>query len=157
MKGLLPPGIHSMSAKDFVRLTCFNISRCDLYNIALKELANFLAKNHIANVFVDGSYLEEKEYPNDIDAFFEMTEEQYNDLFVIFSDDSFSRWHDDLKNIYSVDAYPSIIGRTNVKNQGRQFETEKDYWLWKFGTSKDNHEKGIAYLKTTDILMETPS
>ncbi len=145
-----------MAATRFVKLACFNVWRAELYNTALKELAKALATNNVPSVYVDGSYLEENPYPRDIDAFFELTPQQYKAMFVVFGINTFKDWHLNMKS-HRIDAYPSVIGSTNVSKEGMFFNTDLDYWLWKFHKSKDGIEKGIAYLGTADILTETPS
>ena len=158
MEGLLPPipKVHHMTARDFVRLTCFNTERAEKYNIALKNIALFLASKSIPLIYVDGSFMEKKDYPNDIDVFIEITLVRFAQIFQ----NHFSQWQLDMFNKYKCHAHVAISDFPNIQNtllEGKIYSSHIEYWLYKFGESKDHYQKGIALLGTADILTETPT
>lgn len=154
MSGLLSKGVHYISAQEFVRLTCFSLRRVTLYNHGLKELANFMIKNRIEQIYVDGSFLEDNPWPNDIDVVFEISVFEYIKIFG--NKVAFKAWHHTVKNTLQIDCFPAISDIKDVELEGRVWKTSMEYWLWKFGRARDDSEKGIACLKTADILTENP-
>lgn len=72
---LLEPGLHSFEVSELEALTVSNFPnssrRVELFNALLSFLQSLSGLGILGNLWVDGSFLTEKEEPADIDALFE--------------------------------------------------------------------------------------
>ncbi len=155
MKGLLPKGVKRMSANEFIELTCFNRWRSELYNEALRQLADFCAGNSIRTIDVDGPFLEEEPYPPSIDIVIELTEEDYAQIFS--NSNPYDLWRQKMKDYFRCNINLAMYyfpDRTYCGPEGLTFSSALEYWYWKFSYSIEGYEKGIARLDTVNVLME---
>lgn len=70
-KGLLPPGIYSVTWDEFVERFGYNARR-ELLLKGLRELLDMLFTSGCKQVYIDGSFVTSKEYPQDFDGCWEM-------------------------------------------------------------------------------------
>ena len=147
--GLLPPGIHSITAEKFIAVFGFNPRRRQLC-LGLQLLCRFLQGHHIGIVYVDGSYVEQKEWPKDIDTFFEVRKAQFNQMFIPFG---WQAWHKSMVEQHKCDAYVCISDQPGpFEAEGKRYQRGRDYWLDKFGHTREGIEKGFVSLKTKDVV-----
>lgn len=104
-KGELPPGDYNASLDEIdARFGRANKRRRELMRGLRAATAN-LAKTGVRKIWVDGSFVTDKEYPNDIDGVWE-THEQI-DLTVL--DPVFLGKRVAMKKKYGLDFFPDVI------------------------------------------------
>ena len=64
---ILPPGEHLATLQEVKELLAFNNHRLDLFN-GLVSAASLLAQSGCKYLYLDGSYVTEKDIPSDFDA-----------------------------------------------------------------------------------------
>jgi hypothetical protein len=129
--------------------------RTDLYNNALRPLATFLFNHNVETIYVDGSYVEDTLFPNDIDTFFEVTQAEFR---TIFPGTAYTTWQAAQKDNKS-DAYACI---TDLKPYheplavgGKEWGSHREYWDDLFGhTRRGRKPKGFVSIKTRDLMAE---
>lgn len=148
--GLLPSGVHDLTALSFVQMFCFNPHRLSLYSEGLRPIAMELSEKNIDVLFIDGSFVEQiKLYPNDIDAFFEISLQEFK---MAFPQNSFNDWQRRVNRDLKVHIFPCLVGVPGPTEDGRRFQTEQEYWRYKFGHTREMKPKGIVKLAAIDII-----
>jgi hypothetical protein len=151
IEGLLPAGVHVLSAEEFVRMFCFNLHRLALYSEGLRPVAIELYEKSIKDLFIDGSFVEQiKLYPNDIDAFIEISLQGFR---AAFPSNSFNDWHGRSKRDFGIDIFACLMGVPGPTEDGETFKTNQEYWHYKFGHTRDMKPKGIVKLAVMDIIQ----
>ena len=133
--GHLRAGVHSMSLKKTENYFCFNDYRSKLFKKALKAITN-LAASGVKDIYIDGSFVEDKACPNDIDGCWLPTSSvNSSKIDPVLLD--FSRSREQMKMKYGVDFFPA-----NVLEGG----TGKPF-LEFFQKTRDGKPKGILKIK----------
>src|ERR1700722_7082018 len=156
-KGLLPPGDYNLTIDEVLDSMLVNgpnhsvnwdasWRRKLVINLAI--LANQLWSVGIKNIFIDGSFVEEKDHPNDIDGYFECEVENFiKTLPILNSMDPYKSW-DWLKvkpkmwEVYHVELFPhygQFCGIDDVTGYALQFPAA-------FRQSREFEPKGIVKL-----------
>ena len=84
--GILIPGIHTISWKEFMDLYSFSHRRQDLFKGMLRAFIHFREAG-CNQIYVDGSFVTKKIEPNDYDACWDMTNVNFNLLHPMFHRD----------------------------------------------------------------------
>lgn len=82
---ILPPGEHPATLEEIKSLLAFNPHRLNLFQ-GLESAAILLAQSGCKYLYLDGSYVTEKDIPSDFDACWDMNEVNFNTLDSIFWD-----------------------------------------------------------------------
>lgn len=150
VKGLLPAGTHPFSAKQFIQVFSKTKRRADLYNGALRPVSAFLSTHGIDEIFIDGSYVEEKVlWPKDIDCYFEVTLGQVSAIFG----SNLPTWQKSMKNT-GCDVYACLTDLANPWMAGKPWANARDYWAHQFGHTRKGKVKGFVRLQTADAASE---
>lgn len=64
--GELPKGIHEATLEEVEKRFCYNMSRKRIFEDFLKLLEEF-KKINCKEIFIDGSFVSNTEFPNDLD------------------------------------------------------------------------------------------
>lgn len=130
--GLLPPGIHKTTLQEMEIRFATNAHRRDLYDKFVQG-ANRLFSAGATHLWVDGSYVTDKEHPNDIDCMWEPGLNMEWDHLDDFLD------HGLIKRRYGMDLYMNgIEGGTGLP------------WTDFFQQTRDGQLKGILVLHVAD-------
>jgi len=149
--GLLPSGVHALTTQELVQMFCFNPHRLDLYSEGLRPIVRELSEKNIKDLFIDGSFVEQaKLYPNDIDAFFEISLQGFR---AAFPENTFNDWHRGAKRDFNVDIFVCLMGVPGPIEDGKKFQTEQEYWHFKFGHTREMKPKGMVRLTAIDIIQ----
>jgi len=133
--GHLREGVHVLSLKEIEDQFCFNDHRLKLFKKALKAIKN-LAASGVKDIYIDGSFVEDKACPNDIDGCWLPTSSvKSSKIDPVLLD--FSRSREQMKMKYGVDFFPA-----NVLEGG----TGKPF-LEFFQKTRDGKPKGILKIK----------
>ncbi|MEE9355662.1 MAG: hypothetical protein V3U75_08755 [Methylococcaceae bacterium] len=128
----LPDGQYQVSLDEIEnRFGCANEQRRRLMQ-GLRSAATNLSKAHVRKLWIDGSFVIDKENPNDIDGVWE-TNSQI-DLNVL--DPVFLGNRDAMKEKYGVDFFPDVI----EAGSGLPFPVF-------FRTNRDKEPKGILVVR----------
>lgn len=142
--GLLPPGIHSALWKDFVNRFGTTPYRRRLIT-GLKRALDALRVAGCRTVFIDGSFVTDKEIPEDFDCCWDIA--GVDPIMLSMIDPVFF----DFKNKRA--AQKAVYGGEFFPAQGRESKTGKT-WLEFFQINKDTEaQKGIIAI---DLETLTP-
>ena len=131
--GELPDGEYDVSIDEIEnRFGCANEQRCRLMQ-GLRVAAANLRRANVRKLWIDGSFVTDKEHPNDIDGVWE-TNDQI-DLNVL--DPIFLENREAMKDKYGLDFFPDVI----EAGSGLPFPVF-------FRTNRDTEPKGILVPRT---------
>jgi hypothetical protein len=134
--GNLPVGVHDASWQEFCERFGYSEHRRKQIDGLMKGL--IILKNYACNVvYVDGSFVTDKERPNDYDACWEfnINMDVYLDAFYYYNPEFFAETSDEMKGKYLGEFHQASA------------------LLQKFQTDKRTGErKGIIRLKLTEFL-----
>lgn len=148
---LLGPGLHSHTLADLRRL-CVNrfpesITRPSLMDNLQKVIELLGSKNVVAEVWIDGSFLTEKLNPDDVD------------LVVIVEASDYANALPETKAFVAWFGSNSMYARFKCDNylfvrddSSTQSDYVHAYWLRQFGFSRGNQMKGIAVLRSPQMV-----
>ncbi len=137
-KGLLPPGIHVVTLEQLETNFTWSNHRKKLFK-KFKGAYKNLTRANVKKIWIDGSYVESKEHPNDIDGCWEYT----NDVNVDKLDPVFLDFHpprEAMKKKYGVDFLISNMPMIDLS--GKQ-TTIVDF----FQISRSGDKKGILLIQ----------
>ena len=130
--GELPDGEYVVSLDEIeTKFGCSNEQRRRLMQGLRAATANF-RKANVRKLWIDGSFITDKENPNDIDGVWETNEEIYLDLL----DPVFLGSREAMKDKYGLDFFPDVI----EVGSGLPFPVF-------FRTNRDNQPKGILVVQ----------
>ncbi len=130
---ILPPGEHSATLEEIKQRLAFNPHRLNLFN-GLVSAANSLAQSGCKYLYLDGSYVTEKDMPGDFDACWSIDEVNFQTLdpiFINIRNDPTAQ-----KQRFGGELYPNIIEGLSGKLFKDFFKNEKH----------TNQEKGIIVI-----------
>lgn len=135
--GLLPEGVHEIDLDDFKELLGFNYKRRDMIDQGLIPFLKELKPFNVQKVYIDGSFVTQKENPDDIDGY--AVTESTRPLFEFIACNG-DRWREK----YRVDFYPVLSDISG--------DCSEDYWQQFFSnTSSDvSKKKGFIALKISE-------
>ena len=134
--GYLPEGIHEITLEKFQTIFGFNNKRKDMIREGLIPFLNELAPHKVQRVYLDGSFVTNKENPGDIDGYV-MTESHSKLFYFILI--NYERW----KLEYRVDLYAAFTDLTGVSE-----DCSKEWWESKFSSiPRSEMKKGYVSLK----------
>lgn len=137
---ILPPGEHIASLQEAKELLAFNPYRLNLFN-GIESAASLLAQSGCKYLYLDGSYVTDKETPGDFDACFGIEGVDFSSLDSILHD--LSNGTDAQKVRFGGEIYPNTIEGATGKLFQDFFKNEKH----------TNQEKGIIII---DLQAEFP-
>lgn len=128
--GNLPPGIYHVSIEDIERRLTYTPRRLELFNGLNRALLNLSAAG-VQKVWIDGGFITNDPYPNDVDGCWEYTPGMnVNKLDKVFFDLNPPR--EAMRRKYGVDFF--ILGTPL-----REGKTVEQF----FQTDRDGNRKGI--------------
>jgi hypothetical protein len=135
VRGELPSGVHPATIQEIEKhFGSGNAHRERLFRLLLSALDN-LKNAAVKRVYINGSFITDKGYPNDVDGCWDVHNEIDQDILdPVFLD--FSRNRQRMKEKYGVDFF--IAGSVEL-GSGYPF-------VQFFQTNKEGHEKGIILL-----------
>ncbi|MCH8314322.1 MAG: hypothetical protein IID17_15205 [Nitrospinae bacterium] len=131
----LRPGIHEFSLQKIKKDYCFNSQRLALFQ-GLKDVVKNLKSAGVADIYIDGSFVSDKELPNDIDGCWLPTPSlKTKKIDPVLLD--FSNGRKKMKEKYGVDFF---LANVIEGSSGEPF-------LEFFQTDRDGNRKGIIKIK----------
>ena len=85
-RGFLPPGIYETTWTEFKQRFGFNTHRQNLL-VGLRSVLQLLGRANVERVYLGGSFVSNKEYPNDFDGCYDDLNIDYDLLDPIFDED----------------------------------------------------------------------
>lgn len=73
-EGMLPPGVHETDLEELKEKMSWSRKRRDLL-AGLEEALELMASCGVARAYLDGSFVTDKDRPNDIDGCYDLTED----------------------------------------------------------------------------------
>ena len=132
---ILKPGIHDLTLKEIEKIFCFNAHRKSLFK-GLKKAVNNLKAAGVKEIYIDGSFVGDKELPSDIDGCWMPTDGlKVGKIDPVLLDFSDSRKK--MKKKFGVDFF---LANTIEGASGEPF-------LEFFQTDRDGKRKGIIKIK----------
>lgn len=132
---VLEPGIHDLTLKEVEKRFCFNPHRRQLFK-GLKKAVKNLWSAGVEEIYIDGSFIGDKEFPGDIDGCWMpkvgLKTEKIDPVLL-----TFTPGRREMKAKYGVDFY-----LTNVIE-----ETRGKTFLEFFQLDRDGKRKGIIKIK----------
>ncbi len=125
--GALPPGEHEATLKEISSALTWNYSRRVIYS-GLEFVVNELTAHSVDVIWVDGSFVTNKDRPRDVDVAYEVPSGGDPDGWGLLS----PARHNDLKRYQRVDLYAYWPGQPQIK----EF----------FSTDRNGAPKGIIRL-----------
>lgn len=125
VKGNLPEGVHKCTIKEIEERFTFSKRRIELFK-GLKRAINNLRKAGVKRVYIDGSFVTNKQDPGDVDGCWDANPNiKKNILDKVFLD--FNDNRKSMKDEYGVDFFPSqtIEGSSGVPFV-KFFQTDRD-------------------------------
>ena len=107
---ILPPGEHFATLQEVEELLAFNSHRLNLFN-GLVSAASLLAQSGCKYLYLDGSYVTEKDMPNDFDACWSLEEVNLESLDPIIWD--IENGTTAQKKRFGGELYPNCIERAS--------------------------------------------
>jgi len=140
---LLGAGLHAMSIEDLGELTTSAFpqskNRPLLFGFLEIYLSHLSRLGLVADVWIDGSFMCQKDEPEDVDIVVLWDAASVRDL----GDDEWTKVDLMLRNEYAVQMF-----RIDVHPIDRSNEDDVAFWMQKFGTQRDNKTpKGLALLR----------
>ena len=131
----LGPGIHELTLKKIEKIYCFNPHRRGLFK-NLKKVIKILRSAGVKDIYIDGSFVDDKELPNDIDGcWLYMPSVITKKIDPVLLD--FSKGRQKMKDKYGVDF---VLANFIEGLSGKPFV---DF----FQTDRDGNPKGIVKIK----------
>lgn len=130
---ILPPGEHIATLQEIKQSLAFNHHRLNLFN-GLVSAARLLAQSGCKYLYLDGSYVTEKDMPGDFDACWDIEEVNLNSLDPIIWD--IENGTTAQKKRFGGELYPNYIEGASGKLFKEFFKNEKH----------TNQEKGIIVI-----------
>ena len=130
---ILPPGEHLATLQEVKQTLAFNPHRLNLFN-GLVNAANLLARSGCKYLYLDGSYVTEKDMPGDFDACWSIEQVDFNIGDPIFLD--LSNGKKKKKARFGGELFPNCTERASGKLFKDFFKNEKH----------TNQEKGIIVI-----------
>lgn len=134
--GYLPAGDHCASLDDVERRYCWTYRRREIF-ASLKRIVEQLEANGVETIWLDGSFVTDKDRPGDVDV-----------IYVPPPGSNIAAWgllspsrRKDLKKLERVDLWPFPSPQPVPRKPG-QYQTIKDY----FSTDLDDNPKGFIQL-----------
>lgn len=133
-EGLLPPGVHETSLEELREKMGWSRKRRDLLG-GLEEALELMAACGVARAYLDGSFVTDKDRPNDIDGCYDMAEdvttEDLRRLAPIFPPSPFNRA--EARRRFGLDFFPAAATELG---SGQPF-------LRFFQTDREGRERGV--------------
>jgi hypothetical protein len=107
--GLLPPGDHEATLAEIYDRLCWNYRRKEVYQ-GLEYVAGELRSHQVAQIWVDGSFVTNKDRPRDVDVAYEVPEGANPDDWGWLS----PARHRDLKKFRRVDLHQDWPGQPKM-------------------------------------------
>jgi len=121
-EGALPLGEHEISLAEFEQVFVYNERRREIFNKFLK-LIDDLRTINCSLIYVDGSYVTDKEEPGDIDVCWHEDEfidwDRLKKELLILLDLEYPRHWQQL--VYSADVFPANVYDSNAKKLFKDF------------------------------------
>lgn len=134
-EGYLPEGIHECTLQELEERFTFNLKRKKLFE-GLSRLIHKLGSIHCKVIYIDGSFVSEKQLPSDVDVCFECAEENWE--FAVLMVGDFWKDQESFQRDYNCNVFPSNLF----------IEGGKLYYLDFFQRIKNtNIPKGILKIK----------
>ena len=125
--GVLPEGVHEIDLNGFKELFGFNYKRRDMIDQGLIPFLKELTPFNVQKIFLDGSFVTQKENPGDIDGY--VVTDSTRPLFEFVACNS-ERWREK----YRIDLFAAL---SDIPGDGSE-----DYWQQFFSnTSSDVPKK----------------
>lgn len=130
--GLLPPGLYAVSLTEIEKTFAFSPKRHDMIEKGLKPITQILLTLKNSTVFIGGSFVTTKLFPNDIDGYIltQLDSETFTNALS-----SQENW----RMRYRVDLHPALIGTEGYGS--------RTYWEEWFGKTKEAPPKAKGMLK----------
>ena len=132
--GVLPKGVIDANLEDIETKLCFTNRRTTLISQMKDFIHSIPPSADIEYVLIDGSFVEDKAEPRDIDMVLVVLDLRREASLVKWVNSS----HKTFKAIYGCDVYVADEGSVN------------DYWLKLFGTTREGKPKGMIKLYVED-------
>jgi hypothetical protein len=133
-EGLLPPGVHETDLEELKEKMGWSRKRRELLE-GLEEALGLMASCGVARVYLDGSFVTDKDRPNDVDGCYDLAEdvtaEDLNRLDPIFPPSPEGRA--EAKRRFGVDLFPAAATELG---SGQPF-------LRFFRTDREGRERGV--------------
>ena len=140
--GNLPPGIHEMSWVNLCDKFGFNLQRKVLLDGLFLVVSN-LKEAGCKKLYIDGSFVTEKEFPNDIDGCWDTDNVDIGKIDPVLIDFNYKRIKQKMK--YGCEFFPTSC------REGGSGKT----WIEFFQTNKATGTlKGIVYLNLEDFQYD---
>lgn len=136
--GLLPAGIHLATWKELNERFGFNEQRRMLLN-GLKRGLELLQKYGCNEVCIDGSFVTNKPFPNDVDVCYDNTHMNWN---------KFIKDHPEFNDVKNG----STIQKEKYQSEFYAYNAFEDSILLFFQFDRNNNSKGIVKIILTDRL-----
>lgn len=130
---ILPPGEHIATFEEVKQTLAFNHHRLNLFN-GLLSAASLLARSGCKYLYLDGSYVTEKELPGDFDACWSIDKVDFSNVDPIFLD--LSNGTTAQKARFGGELFPNYTERSSGQLFKDFFKNEKH----------TNQEKGIIVI-----------
>ncbi len=130
---ILPPGEHIATLQEIKQSLAFNHHRLNLFN-GLVSAARLLAQSGCKYLYLDGSYVTEKDMPGDFDACWSIEQVDFSIVDPIFLD--LSKGTTAQKARFGGELFPNCTERASGKLFKDFFKNEKH----------TNQEKGIIVI-----------
>jgi hypothetical protein len=135
-RGVFPPGIYPARLDEFKRRLGFNSYRQEMIEKGLLSVLNELRDKDLRRIFVDGSFVTEKPFPGDIDAYV-LVPDRTHPMFRFIAER-----HKAWRALYRIHCFPAI---QNEDGFGSEV-----YWKDFFGHQPDQSPKGIVALELSE-------
>jgi hypothetical protein len=139
--GLLPPGIYQTDFEDLEGKMGWSRRRLALLD-GLESALELMAANGVMRVYLDGSFVTDKDRPNDIDGCYDLEEsttaEELEALTPIFPPSPDNRAK--AKELYGVDFFPAAATELGSGQPFLQF----------FQKDRQGRERGVLVLEVSD-------
>lgn len=133
-EGLLPPGVHETDLKELKETMGWSRKRRELLE-GLEEVLELMASCGVVRVYLDGSFVTDKDRPNDVDGCYDLAEdvtaEDLERLAPIFPPNPEGRA--EAKRRFGVDLFPAAATELG---SGQPF-------LRFFQTDREGRERGV--------------
>jgi hypothetical protein len=133
-EGLLPPGVHETDLKEIKEKLGWSRKRRELLE-GLEEALELMGSCGVVRVYVDGSFVTDKDRPNDVDGCYDLAEdmsaEDLGRLAPIFPPNPTNRAA--TKRRFGVDLFPAAATELG---SGQPF-------LRFFQTDREGHQRGV--------------
>jgi hypothetical protein len=133
-EGLLPPGVHETGLEELKQKMGWSRKRQGLLE-GLEEVLEMMASSGVARAYLDGSFVTDKDRPNDIDGCYDLAEdvsaEDLVRLAPIFPPSASSRA--EARRRFGVDYFPAAATELG---SGQPF-------LRFFQTDREGRERGV--------------